>query len=287
MFRKGDAIEYEAPHGAEGLSVDDKTKSVKSKSSTEKKEKGNPIAEKSLAYRCLALTGSFETGKGMPECFAGLGGDFDGQGISFGALQWNFGQNSLQPLLLEMIEKHPQVIKDIFGKHFDTLQKALDSDKQKLMTFARLIQHPVKHFVYKPWKEMFKILGKSPEFQDIQVSHAGKLFKSALRLCKEYNLWSERAVALMFDIRVQNGSISKSIRTRILREFKALTVELTKEKLEIQKMKILANQRAEASNPKWREDVRARKLCCALGKGTVHGIDHDLEKQYGIWLRKY
>jgi hypothetical protein len=49
-----------------------------------------------LAGRSLALTGSFETGKLPPDCFSALAGDFDGQGLSFGALQWNIEQGSLQ-----------------------------------------------------------------------------------------------------------------------------------------------------------------------------------------------
>src|SRR5512133_1786109 len=53
------------------------------------------LLAESLTYRCLALTGTFETGSGPPECFAGVTGDFDGQGISWGVLQWNFGQGSL------------------------------------------------------------------------------------------------------------------------------------------------------------------------------------------------
>ena len=38
------------------------------------------IANEDLKRRCLALTGAFETGTGLPECFCGLSGDFDGQG---------------------------------------------------------------------------------------------------------------------------------------------------------------------------------------------------------------
>src|SRR5512137_2315949 len=64
--------------------------------------RGPDIRSKPIDYRCLALTGSFETGQGLPDCFAGLSGDFDGQGMSLGVLQWNFGQGSLQPLLREM-----------------------------------------------------------------------------------------------------------------------------------------------------------------------------------------
>jgi len=49
------------------------------------------ILEQPLPYRCLALTGSFETDTGPPDCFAGLAGDFDHQGMSFGALQMELG----------------------------------------------------------------------------------------------------------------------------------------------------------------------------------------------------
>jgi hypothetical protein len=245
------------------------------------------IAEETLAYRCLALTGSFETGRALPDCFAGVSGDFDGQGISFGVLQWNFGQNSLQPLLDEMIDKHKKIVKGIFGSYYDVLLQALRADKQELMTFARSIQHPVKHFIYEPWRGMFRSLGRVEELQDIQVKHARENFKAAHRFCKDYGLWSERAVALMFDIKVQNGSISKLVKARILQQFKTLPKNLSKGKLEIQKMRIVANRRAEAANPRWIEDVRARKLCCAKGGGVVHGIDYDLEKQFGIRLKSH
>ncbi|NIM99121.1 MAG: peptidoglycan-binding protein [candidate division Zixibacteria bacterium] len=245
------------------------------------------IMKRPLGYRCLALTGSFETGEDFPDCFAGLSGDFDGQGMSLGVLQWNFGQDSLQPLLKEMANKHPKIIKGIFGAHYAVLLQALKSGKEELITFARSIQHPFKHYVYEPWRGMFKSLGRTGEFQDIQVRHAHKLFKSALRLCSGYGLWSERAVALMFDIKVQNGSIGRLVKAQIIQESNGLPKSLTKNELEVEKMRIVANRRAEASNPRWVEDVRARKLCCANGRGIVHGIDYDLEAQFGIRLKPY
>jgi hypothetical protein len=243
------------------------------------------ITRQSLEYKSLALTGSFETGKGIPECFTGLGGDFDGQGISFGVLQWNFGQGSLQPLLREMIKNHPQIIRNIFQTNYDIFKEALDSDKEELMAFARSIQHPIQHYVYEPWRGMFKALGRTEEFQNIQVKYAGALFKTAVKLCSEFELWSERAVTLMFDIKVQNGSISNLTKTQIFSDFEALTKDLPKDELEVRKMRIVANRRAEASNPKWIEDVRARKVCCANGGGVVHGINYNLEEQFGIGLK--
>ena len=72
------------------------------------------IWSKPLDYKCLALTGSIETGKGVPDCFAEIAGDFDGQGISFGACQWNFGQKTLQPMLMAMYQNHSGLMRDLF-----------------------------------------------------------------------------------------------------------------------------------------------------------------------------
>lgn len=245
------------------------------------------ILEKPLDYKCLALTGSFETGRGIPECFTGLGGDFDGQGMSFGVLQWNFGQESLQPLLRDMIDEDPDTVEAIFGASYDVLVEALNSDKEELMTFVRSIQHPVKHYIYEPWKGMFKSLGRIEEFQNIQVKYARRLFQLALEFCSEYGLWSERAMALMFDIKVQNGSISSLVKAQILSDFKDLSADLSEEEREVQKMRVVANRRAEASIPRWIEDVRARKLCCANGGGRVHGITYELRGQFGIRLQQH
>lgn len=242
------------------------------------------ILGKPLNERCLALTGTFESNKSHPEYFANLSGDFDGQGISFGVLQWNFGQNSLQRLLGEMIANHPELMRDTFQNHYETLTEALDADKEELMEFARSIQHPVRHYVHQPWRGMFKALGRSAECQALQVKYADGLFQNALELCEEYGLRSERAAALMFDIKVQNGSIRRVTKAQILAAFDDLPGNLAREAREVEQMRIVANRRAEASNPRWVEDVRARKICCANGEGAVHGVPFDLAAQFGIRL---
>jgi peptidoglycan hydrolase-like protein with peptidoglycan-binding domain len=248
------------------------------------------IATKPLGYRSLALTGSFETNAPVPECFAGLSGDFDGQGISFGVLQWNFGQGSLQPLLTEMNERNPDVTKGIFHDRYDILIKVLSAPYTEQMEWIRSIQDPIKHVLFEPWKGLFKTLGRTTEFQNIQTKYANSYYELAKTWCKQYGLWSERAVALMFDIRVQNGGISDLVRATIIRDFDQLEKSGTpfdKNALEVEKMKIIANRRAEATNPQWFEDVRRRKLCCALGEGTVHGEHYDLDVQYGIGLHPF
>ena len=242
------------------------------------------ILAKPLNERCLALTGTFESNKSHPEYFATLSGDFDGQGISFGVLQWNFGQNTLQKLLGELIAEHPVLMQDTFQDHYETLVEVLAGDKGGLMEFARSIQHPVKHYLHQPWRGMFKALGRSEACQALQVKYAGGLYREALELCKEYGLWSERAAALMFDIKVQNGSIQRRVKDDIIVEFGKLPGNLSREDREVERMRIVANLRAAASNPRWVEDVRERKLCCANGQGTVHGVPFRLAEQFGIGL---
>lgn len=238
-----------------------------------------------LARRCLALTGSFETGRLSPDCFATITGNFDGQGLSFGALQWNFGQGTLQPLLKEMLASHQNIASEIFGKNLDQLQQAINGEKETALNFAASIQDQTKKTIIEPWKQMFRSLGLTPEFQAIEVRGAAAYFEKGVRLCKEYGLWTMRGRALMFDICVQNGGIADKIRELILADFGKLQQSLSPEDMELEKMRSVANRRAEAANPRFIEDVRRRKLCIAEGKGVVHGITYDLAGQFGLDLR--
>lgn len=242
------------------------------------------ILSQPLGYRTLALTGSFETGAGVPECFAGLSGDFDGQGISFGALQWNLGQGTLQPLLQEMDRAHPQVLEEIFGEHCAELRAMLASDQSEQLAWARSIQDPRRFVLFEPWRGCFKTLGRRAEFQAIQTAASAFLQERARGMCREYGLRSERGLALMFDIVVQNGSISPLVRAQIERAVGALTPSGDPATDEVARLRIIANRRAEAANPRWVEDVRTRKLTIANGSGVVHGRHYDLEEQYGIRL---
>ena len=74
---------------------------------------------------------------------------------------------------------------------------------------------------------------------------------------------------------------------QILKDISALPAGLSGDALEIEKMRIVAVRRAEASNLRWVDDVRVRKLCIANGGGRVHGINYDLEGQFGIGLAAF
>ena len=235
--------------------------------------------EDSLQYKCIKLTGSFETGKLGVEAFSGLSGNFDGQGISFGALQWNFGQGSLQPLIKKFIALYPQKAQKIFKEKYLLLYHALDND---ILTFAKDIQTSGNK-IFPEWANSFIQLGQTPEMIKIQTEFATLIFNRACNKLKDINtnlqypIESERAIALMFDIVVQNGGIRKNIQY--------LYGELKKDISEVDKLRAIANHVANSCKEEWKNDVLSRKMCIANGSGIVHKTQYNLE-DYGIKITK-
>jgi hypothetical protein len=241
------------------------------------------IASRSLSQRCLALTGSFETGKYPLDCFSGITGDSDQMGLSFGALQWNVGQGTLQPLLTQMFQQHLDVARNIFHEHLDTVIALGTAQRCDQLAFVRSVQ--IRGVLQEPWQGMLITLGRTPEFQAIQTQHACQIFQQALQMCGAYGLLSERAVALMFDIATQCGSITAIVRAQIMADFTHLAQPDSAN--EVAKMCMIANRCAAAADPKYVDDVRTRKLTIANGTGNVHGIEYDLEGVFGLTLNPF
>jgi hypothetical protein len=243
------------------------------------------VTTQSLDLQCLALTGGFETNHPPPDCFAGLSGDFDDQGISFGVLQWNIGQGSLQPLLTQMNQNHPDLLGQVFGPNYSALVAMLGESRDEQLVWARSIQDPMRHVLFEPWQGQFKTLGRLQEFQDIEAQSAAGIFQLALGLCNEFGVSSQRAAALLFDIKVQSGGIKSWVKPQILSDFGQLDQSGAGDvPLEVARLRIIATRSAASANPKWVADVQNRKLTIANGEGTVHGNHYDLEAQYGITL---
>ena len=241
------------------------------------------LASQPIGERCLALTGAFETSSPPPDCFAGLSGDFDGMGISFGVMQWNIGSGSLQPLLQQFDTGNRAIIDATFGASAGEFRAVLASPLQEQLDWARSIQN-AKHQIAEPWLGYFKTLGRNQQFILAQTNQAAAALNDARALCTAFAVTLQRALALMFDIVTQNGSISALVRQQIQQDVAALPGALSAQDLEVAKLRIVANRRADVANPEWREDVRTRKLTIAEGSGTVHGRFYDLMGQFGIGL---
>jgi hypothetical protein len=132
---------------------------------------------------------------------------------------------------------------------------------------------------------MLRALGRHPDCQALQVEQSGRYMDQAKALCREYDLWSERGLALMFDIAVQNGSISPAVKKQVAADLDVIAKRGTLR--EEDRMRSIAHRRAAAAKPRFVEDVRRRKLAIAEGRGTVHGIDYDLERDFGLTLKPF
>jgi hypothetical protein len=242
-----------------------------------------PVPAGTIDERCLALTGAFETSLPPPDCFAGISGDFDGMGLSFGALQWNLGQHSLQPILENFDAANAAVIDAIFGANAGEFRAVLSAPLQDQLEWARSIQAS-RFRIVEPWLGYFKTLGRTPAFIDAQRAAVAGVMQQAALLCAEFGLASQRARALMFDIMTQNGGIGDPVRQRIRQQFQSIPAGLAADDAEVARLRIVANCRADAANAQWREDVRRRKLTIAEGSGTVHGRFYDLAGTFGITL---
>src|SRR5262249_19588541 len=115
----------------------------------------------------------------------------------------------------------------------------------------------------------FRTLGKSVEVQKIQQRVAdADYFQPALETAKKFGLTSELGMALCFDIHVQNGGINKRAQSLLgeSRPSNELTLRTA-----------IAEAVAKCARPEYRDDVRARKLAIANGRGRVHGAEFVLE----------
>lgn len=250
----------------------------------------------SLEKRILGLTASFETGVSFPECFGVVTGNFDGQGISFGALQWNIGQNTLQDLFETMLREHPKVTEEVFSREQLAQFKAmLQGNLNDQINWAKSIQiserksnNSLKWIIKPEWKSALQRLGLTEEMISIEVAAASLRFSKAQSNCNIYNLRSERGLALLFDINVQNGNVDvKGAGAKIMEDFQNISVGLSDDEQEVERMRIIARRRAEVANPQWVQDVLRRKMTIAEGEGVVHGKKYVLAKDFDITLRPW
>ena len=88
----------------------------------------------------------------------------------------------------------------------------------------------------------------------------------SLATAKSFGLKSELAVALCFDIQVQNGGIKKGAKALIQ---KATAAQNPAGEQDLRRM--IANAVADTARSTYKDDVRHRKLTIANGEGFVHG----------------
>jgi hypothetical protein len=157
----------------------------------------------------------------------------------------------------------------------------LDAGKPAQLGFARRI-NDARNRIVEPWRSRFVRLGEHPAFQDVQLEFAGALAGKARALAAKHGLRTERGLALMYDVVVQNGTIIARAAAAMKRARAERERALGRTLAEREFLEIIASAVADAADPRWRADVLARKMCIVHGVGVVHGSSIDLEARVGL-----
>lgn len=203
--------------------------------------------KQSVLDKAIQITSSFE-GSG----YVNVTGNFDGQFLSLGFIQFCLGQGTLQPLLKKFYTTYPVLTTQL---ELDEFKNALNNGTEKV--FARDIINAKGTKVVEPWKTRLTNLCKTKEFQAIQIEGASAYINRGIDLCNKYGITTDRGFCLCFDIAVQNGSLKKSINVTDLSYH--------------DKLKAIAEQAISQSNLRWQTVVKQRKMCIVDGSGIVYG----------------
>lgn len=138
----------------------------------------NALASSEL--KAVRITSTFETGRAGS--FGGLTGNFDGQGVSFGLMNFAWKAGSLVTLLKEFLRYHPAGFADVFGPDAPRFQEIVSAtrpdpenprrqvrDLDRQMEFARNILNDANNKIREPWRRYFARLEVNPDFKRIQV----------------------------------------------------------------------------------------------------------------------
>lgn len=243
--------------------------------------------------RALRVTNLFETGGTRALGFDRVTGNFDGQGISFGVLQWNIGTGSLQPLLLTYRSRQPSRFAAIFGADAVAFGELLRTRKgettrqavARQLAWARTVAD--RRTVHAPWLERFRRLGREPAFQAIQLEAIRGRLAKAWKYMRQLGLSSERALVLMFDLVTQQGGAwldarGTNRRARLSAAIAAKTRSLGRALTEREKLEQIARTVAATTGTRFRDRVLQRKMAIVDGTTRVRGLRAGLDATFGI-----
>jgi hypothetical protein len=197
-------------------------------------------------------------------------GDFDGAWLTWGIIGFTMKFGRVQEVILKCNADRPELIHQAFGDNFDQVVEIMRSTPEQQKVWADSIS--INGRLAAPWRQQFQALGEFPEVRQIQRQLAhDENYVPCLTTAKTFGLQSELGIALCFDIHVQNGSINSTARSLIHDE---LPDNSTPDEPTLRR--IIANAVGEAANAAFRDDVRARKMAVAMGRGVVHGAAFDL-----------
>jgi hypothetical protein len=262
-------------------------------------EAGMSVIAKDWIDAAVAITPGFEA-TGDP--YEAVSGDFDGMGISCGALQWNIGQRSLQPMVVAVGQTRVSALMPTYGP---ALWTACKGSTTAALATVRSWQKGKKLNAVAA-KELRALMG-SPEMRAEQSTRINAVAKTAFAMAEGWrgstpgSKPSKRLFCWFFDLVTQNGGLEGLTPAAVEGFIKGNTPDKVDdlicdflatrkgtsghvkdahanavlwrnpdgaEKLELLCMSYL---RSKTANPLWRHVVVNRKGTIAMGAGHVNG----------------
>lgn len=255
----------------------------------------------------VKITPGFEVA-GDP--YMGASGNFDGMGISCGALQWNIGQNSLQPMVKAVGQPAVLAAMPTYGAQMWT---ACTGTVKNGLTIVNGWQNGT---TLKPVAkaELRALMGSTAMRvqQDKVIGEvAGRAYAGATTWARGYDNGtpSKRLFCWFFDIVTQNGGL-ETLAPQKVKDFIAANspdraddvicdflaavkgpaghvkdanknAALWRNKPDAEQMMVLVMSylRSKTANPKWQHVVLNRKGTIAMGEGWVNGAKWDFSSE--------
>ncbi len=221
----------------------------------------------------FSVTSGFET---SGDRFQQVTGNFDGAGISFGPVQWNFKSKTLPPLFGKFKDTDETALRACFTDEIDYEEwlKVLDLPVDQQIDWANNISTGRGgHDVVQPWKGYLQAVGRVEQFRAIMVEQAlrkyGRRLLEAVKYLQGLKPGVEidhlRCLCSLYDLVIQQGSLNRArqaIETRVKQENPQDQFEL---------VGIAVEERGRKANPRWRADCVSRRL------GILHGVPETVE----------
>jgi LysM repeat protein len=257
-------------------------------------------------WQALLCTSQYETSRKYPENFGVSASNFDGAGLSWGAIQFNAKTGPLISMWQTMINSYPTVTMKAFTDNASRTNESnlanyeswkalfLAGNFPDILAWsdARADLAKDKHGFIEPWNTYFMNLGLTSEGQQLQVTNSSWYHQVALQWFNDFGLWSRQGYALMFDIAVQSGSMNPKVSGStydLIGEINTWYAGISKagktaSQLEVEKLVKIANRRADYIDISWQESYRDRKVTLAEGYGEVYGMLMDTDAMYNMGL---
>ena len=209
----------------------------------------------------LRVSGGYEGQSALD--YHALADDFDGQGTSFGLIQWNFGQGTLGPVLLKMLNKNNIRFAECFpgNTNYEKLKNSLlQGNKIIQLEWAREVIRGNRN----GWKQAFTALGDVLEFQIIQLDEAARFHSNVQKCLQEMRRMSpelmQRVCVLtyvaLYDLCVQQGGLDKA------ETLSNITKRIIAERPDNQSklLQICVQERAKTASSRWVADCMSRRM---------------------------